>query len=214
MILSYDSKTRMKIICIAKNYKAHASEMNDPIPSEPIFFLKPDSALLQKNQPFYYPDFSNNVHYELELVVKINRLGKNISERFAKNYYNEIALGIDFTARDLQQNARTSGNPWALSKGFDGSAALSPFIDIATLDKSVDNLDFYLLKNGLKVQQANTNEMLFGVDTLIAYISQYMTLKIGDFIYTGTPSGVGAVQIGDKLEGFLDNKSLLFCEIK
>ena len=188
--------------------------MNDPIPSEPIFFLKPDSALLQKNQPFYYPDFSNNVHYELELVVKINRLGKNISERFAKNYYNEIALGIDFTARDLQQNARTSGNPWALSKGFDGSAALSPFIDIATLDKSVDNLDFYLLKNGLKVQQANTNEMLFGVDTLIAYISQYMTLKIGDFIYTGTPSGVGAVQIGDKLEGFLDNKSLLFCEIK
>lgn len=204
----------MKIICIAKNYKAHASEMNDPVPLEPIFFLKPDSALLQKNQPFYYPDFSNNIHYELELVVKINRLGKNIQERFAKNYYNEIALGIDFTARDIQQQARTTGNPWTLSKGFDGSAVLSSFVNISSLDKSIDNLDFYLLKNGEKVQQTNTKEMLFSIDKLIAHISQYMTLKIGDYIYTGTPSGVGPVQIGDKLEGFLENKSLLSCEIK
>lgn len=188
--------------------------MNDPVPAEPIFFLKPDSALLQKNQPFYYPDFSKNIHYELELVVKINRLGKNIQERFAKNYYNEVALGIDFTARDIQQQARETGNPWALSKGFDNSAALSPFIEISSLEKPIDNLDFYLLKNGEKVQQTNTKEMLFSVDKLIAYISQFMTLKIGDYIYTGTPSGVGPVQIGDKLEGFLENKLLLSTEIK
>ena len=204
----------MKIICIAQNYEKHAAEMNAPAPSNPIFFLKPDSAILQKDQPFYYPDFSNEIHYELELVVKINRLGKNIGERFAKNYYNEVALGIDFTARDLQQQARAEGHPWTLCKGFDGSAVLSPFVKIDTLGKSVNNLNFHLLKNGVEVQKTNTSEMLFSVDKLISYLSQFMTLKIGDYIYTGTPHGIGAIHLDDTLEGFLEGQRMLLCEIK
>ncbi len=204
----------MKIICFGKNYTEHANELYEEVPEEPMFFLKPDSALLLKNNPFYYPDFSRNIHYELELVVKINRLGKNIQERFAYKYYNEVALGIDFTARDLQQKAKEKGLPWALSKGFDSSAALSPFVTLESLGKSIDDLDYYLLKNKEKVQKANSSQMIYGADKLIAYVSRFMTLKIGDLIYTGTPAGIGAVKIGDNLEAYLEDRLMLQCSIK
>ncbi len=204
----------MKIICIGRNYAEHASEMNEKVPEEPFFFLKPDSAILQKNTPFFYPDFSNNIQFETELVVKIDRLGKNIQQKFAHKYYSEVALGIDFTARDLQQKAKERSLPWTLSKGFDGSAVLSPFVPLEKLSNPIQNLHFHLLKNGEKVQQACTSEMLFKVDEFIAYVSQYMTLKIGDFIYTGTPSGVGSVAIGDRLEGFLENSKMFDFYIK
>ncbi len=204
----------MKIICIGRNYAAHAAELHAPIPEQPLFFLKPDSALLQKNQPFFYPDFSQEIQYELEVVIRINRLGKNIQTRFAKKYYHEIALGIDFTARDLQRRAIEKGEPWVLSKGFDDSAALSDFIPLESLEKPIQNLHFELMKNGESVQKGNTRDMLFSVDALIAYVSQFMTLKIGDVIYTGTPLGVGPVKIGDILEGFLEGKNLLKCKIK
>lgn len=204
----------MKIICVAKNYVEHAAEFDAVVPEEPIFFLKPDSALLLRNQPFFYPDFSNNIHYELELVVRITRLGKNIQTRFAHKYYDQVALGIDFTARDLQMNAKKSGNPWALAKGFDNSAALSEMVDLSSFGKPVNNLNFKLLKNGECVQQANSSQMLFSIDELISYVSRFMTLKIGDYVYTGTPAGVGPVQIGDRLEGFLEDRPLIKCNIR
>ena len=204
----------MKIICVAKNYAEHAAEFDAVVPKEPIFFLKPDSALLLRNQPFFYPDFSSNIHYELELVVRITRLGKNIQTKFAHKYYDQVALGIDFTARDLQMEAKKNGNPWALAKGFDSSAALSEMVDLSSLEKPINDLNFKLLKNGECVQSANTSQMLFSVDELIAYVSQYMTLKIGDYLYTGTPAGVGPVQIGDCLEGFLEGKPLIKCNIR
>jgi len=223
----------MKILCIAKNYPDHAVEMakasdarvdseaaaqvaapqtqNRP---EPVFFLKPDSALLQKNMPFFYPDFSQDVNYELEVVVRIDKVGKSIEERFAHKYYSEVALGIDFTARDIQKKAKEAGRPWALSKGFDGSAVLSDFVSLADLGKTIDNLDFHLLHNGEKVQVGNTSQMIHSVNRQIAYVSQFMTLKTGDLIYTGTPSGVGPVKIGDTLEGVLEGRKLLECRIK
>lgn len=204
----------MKIICVGRNYLAHIKELNHPIPEEPLFFLKPDSALLQKNSPFYYPDFSTNVHYECELVVKINRLGKSIPERYAKNYYSEIALGLDMTCRDIQEKEILNSSPWSISKVFDYSAPMSKFIELETLGKDIQNLDFKLLKNGEIVQQTNTSDMIFTVDKIIAYLSQYMTLKIGDMIFTGTPCGVGEVKIGDHLEGFLEGNSVLRCDIK
>lgn len=204
----------MKIICVAKNYAEHAAEFDAVVPKEPIFFLKPDSSLLLRNQPFFYPDFSNNIHYELELVVRITRLGKNIQTRFAHKYYDHVALGIDFTARDLQMEAKKNGNPWALAKGFDCSAALSEMVSLSDLGKPASNLDFKLLKNGECVQSANSSQMLFSIDELISYVSQFMTLKIGDYIYTGTPAGVGPVQIGDRLEGFLEGKPLIKCNIR
>ncbi|MBR4199014.1 MAG: fumarylacetoacetate hydrolase family protein [Bacteroidales bacterium] len=204
----------MKIICLAKNYADHAAEFDAVVPEEPIFFLKPDSALLIRNRPFYYPDFSKNVHYELELVVRIDRLGKGIQERFAHKYYSEVALGIDFTARDLQAEAKRSGNPWTLAKGFDYSAAVSEFVPLQKLGKPIDQLHFHLLKNGEQVQTGDTSQMLFGVDRIIASLSQYMTLRTGDYIFTGTPAGVGPVQIGDVLEGFLEDIPLLKCRVK
>lgn len=204
----------MKIICLAKNYADHAAEFDAVVPKEPIFFLKPDSALLIRNRPFYYPDFSKNVHYELELVVRIDRLGKGIQERFAHKYYSEVALGIDFTARDLQAEAKRSGNPWTLAKGFDYSAAVSDFVPLEKLGKPVNQLHFRLLKNGEQVQTGDTSQMLFGVDRIISYLSQYMTLRTGDYIFTGTPAGVGPVQIGDVLEGFLEDMPLLKCRVK
>lgn len=204
----------MKIICVAKNYAAHAAEFDAVVPEKPVYFLKPDSALLIRNQPFFYPDFSNNVHYELELVVRISRLGKNIQPRFACKYYSQVALGIDFTARDLQAQAKKNGNPWAVSKGFDNSAVVSDFVELEQIGKPVNDLKFKLLKNGEQVQAGDTSQMLFGVDELICDISQYMTLKTGDYLFTGTPAGVGAVQIGDVLEGFLEDMPLLKCRVK
>lgn len=201
----------MKIICIGRNYTAHAKEMNNPVPEEPVFFLKPESALLKRNRPFFYPEFSREIHYELELVIRINKVGKYIATKFAHNYYDEVALGIDFTARDLQRKCKEKGLPWEMAKAFDWSAALSKFIKIEDPKQS---LDFYLTKNGETVQQATKNDMIFSFEEIISYVSQFMTLKTGDLIYTGTPAGVGPVQIGDYLEGYLNQKRMLWCNIR
>lgn len=203
----------MKIFCIGWNYAQHNAEMARQTPQVPIIFMKPDTALLRENRPFYIPHFSNNIQYEAELVVRINRLGKNIDEHFAARYYNEVAFGIDFTARDLQQQLRANGEPWEIAKAFDNSAAISPFVPITEL-QNADNIRFSLKKNNEIVQQASTHDMLFGIDKLIAYISRFFFLKMGDLIYTGTPSGVGSVAIGDHLEGFIEDKKLLDCTIK
>lgn len=201
----------MKIICIGRNYPAHAKEMNNPVPEEPVFFLKPESALLKRNRPFFYPEFSSEIHYELELVIRINKVGKYIATKFAHNYYDEVALGIDFTARDLQRQCKEKGLPWEIAKAFDWSAALSKFNKIENPQHA---LDFYLTKNGETVQQATKNDMIFSFEELISYVSQFMTLKTGDLIYTGTPAGVGPVQIGDYLEGYLNQKRMLWCNIR
>ena len=203
----------MKIICIGRNYADHAKEMNSPVPTEPIFFLKPDTSIIRDNQPFYYPDFSKEIHYEVELVIKINKVGKNIDAQFAHKYYDEIGIGIDFTARDIQANCKEKGLPWEKAKAFDGSAPIGKFID---KKKIVDqnNIHFKLLLNGNSVQEGNTKDLLFTFDTLIAYVSRFFTLKTGDLIYTGTPEGVGPVAIGDKLEASIENETLLSFEIK
>ena len=200
----------MKIICVGWNYPDHNTEMKHESVGEPLIFMKPDSALLRENKPFFIPDFSKQVEYEVELVVRINRLGKNISEKFASRYYEEVALGVDFTARDLQQRQRALGAPWEIAKAFDNSAVISDFIPLSTL-ANAEGISFSLSKNGVEVQRGNTRDMLFSVNQIIAYVSQFFTLKIGDLIYTGTPAGVGPVVIGDYLEGFIeDNKMLNF----
>lgn len=200
----------MKIICVGWNYPDHNTEMKHESVGEPLIFMKPDSALLRENKPFFIPDFSKQVEYEVELVVCINRLGKNISEKFASRYYEEVALGIDFTARDLQQRQRALGAPWEIAKAFDNSAVISDFIPLSTL-ANAEGISFSLSKNGVEVQRGNTRDMLFSVNQIIAYVSQFFTLKIGDLIYTGTPAGVGPVVMGDYLEGFIeDNKMLNF----
>ena len=211
----------MKIICIARNYSQHAAEMGAPQYEHgsqqvlsPAFFLKPDSALLLRNQPFFYPDFSQRVEYEAEVVVRIDKVGKSIDERFAHRYYSSVALGIDFTARDLQAEAKAKGLPWTLSKGFDGSAALSDFVPLADLGGDIQNLDFTLSRGGQLLQRGNTRDMLCPVDRMISYISDFMLLRTGDLIYTGTPAGVGPVAIGDTLEGTLQGRPLLTCRIK
>lgn len=204
----------MKILAIGRNYVDHAKELNNPVPTEPVVFLMPDTALLRNNDPFFIPDFTNEVHYEVELVVKINRLGKNISEKFAHRYYDEIGIGIDFTARDLQSKLKKAGLPWANAKAFDHAAPLgNMFINKADLP-TVDNIDFSLTKNGEIVQQGNSKDMIFSIDKLIAELSKIYTLKIGDLIYTGTPPGVGKIEIGDKLEAKIGDQTLLKCEIK
>ena len=200
----------MKIICVGWNYPDHNAEMKHETVSEPVIFMKPDSALLRENKPFFIPDFSKQVEYEVELVVRINRLGKNISEKFASRYYEEVALGVDFTARDLQQRQRALGEPWEIAKAFDNSAVISDFIPLSTL-ANAEGISFSLSKNGVEVQRGNTQDMLFSVNQIIAYVSRFFTLKIGDLIYTGTPAGVGPVVMGDYLEGFIeDNKMLNF----
>ena len=202
----------MKIICIGRNYADHAKELNDgaEIPKEPLFFLKPDTALLRNNDPFYIPSFSNEVHYECELVVKITRLAKCIDERFASRCYEEVGLGIDFTARDLQREAIAKGLPWELCKGFDHSAALSnQFVPLAELGGDVQNLEFEMLLNDEVRQHGFTRDMLFTVDQIIAHVSKYMTLRIGDLIYTGTPVGVGKVQVGDNIKARIGGHTLL-----
>lgn len=204
----------MKIICIGRNYKDHAKELNNEVPSAPVFFLKPDTALLQKSAPFFIPDFSTEIHYEVEVVIKINRLGKNIDKKFAHKYYDEIGLGIDFTARDLQNELKAKGLPWEKSKAFDGSAVLSKkFLPLSKVN-NLKNLNFSLVQNGKQVQIGNTADMIFDVDEIIAYVSQFFTLKIGDLIYTGTPSGVGAVQINDELQGFIEGQEMFKCRVK
>lgn len=198
----------MKIICVGWNYPDHNTEMKHESVGEPLIFMKPDSALLRENKPFFIPDFSKQVEYEVELVVRINRLGKNISEKFASRYYEEVALGIDFTARDLQQRQRALGAPWEIAKAFDNSAVISDFIPLSTL-ANAEGISFSLSKNGVEVQRGNTRDMLFSVNQIIAYVSQFFTLKIGDLIYTGTPAGVGPVVIGDHLEGFIEGNKML-----
>jgi 2-keto-4-pentenoate hydratase/2-oxohepta-3-ene-1,7-dioic acid hydratase in catechol pathway len=204
----------MKIICIGRNYVEHAKELGNDVPEEPIFFMKPDSSLLRNNDPFYIPDWTNEVHHEIELVIKINRIGKNIEKRFAHRYYDEIGLGVDFTARDVQAQLKAKGLPWEKAKAFDRAAVISnTFID-KKLFPDDESIFFKLDINGKTVQEGDSGLMIFGFDELIAHVSKYVTLKIGDLIYTGTPSGVGRVEIGDHLEGYLENKKLLDFEIK
>jgi acylpyruvate hydrolase len=203
----------MKIICIGRNYAEHAKEMNAALPTEPVFFLKPDTALVKDNQPFYYPDFSKEIHHEIELVLKITKNGKNIDEAFAHKYYDEIGIGIDFTARDIQAACKEKGLPWEKAKAFDNAAPLGKFIDKEKI-KDLRNINFQLLINGKTVQKGNTKDLLFSFDTIIASVSKFITLKTGDLIYTGTPEGVGPVKIGDRLEGYIEKEKLLDFEIK
>ena len=203
----------MKIICIGRNYSEHAKELGNETPKEPVFFLKPDTAISPKGHPFFIPDFSNNVQYEVELVIRINRLGKHIEENFAHKYYEQIGLGIDFTARDIQQEVKEKGLPWEKAKGFDGSAVISrKYLDKKELELA--DLNFSLKKNGEIVQSGNTQQMLFKIDQIIAYISQFYTLKIGDLIYTGTPAGVGQVKPGDVLEGFIEEQKMFKVNVR
>lgn len=204
----------MKIIAVGMNYASHNKEMHHSLElAEPTIFMKSDSSLLKDGKPFFIPDFSEQIEYETELVIKINRLGKNIAERFAYRYYDEVTVGIDFTARDLQHNLRAKGLPWELSKAFDHSAVIGSFVPLSEVG-DINNLSFHLEINGQTVQQGNTSDMLFGVDKLIAYVSRFFTLKIGDLIYTGTPAGVGPVRINDQLTGFLGERKLLDFQIK
>lgn len=201
----------MKIICIGKNYINHAKEMGSDVPKKPLFFLKPDSSILPKKHPFFYPDFSQNIHYELELVIRINKLGKHIEKKFAPSYYSEVGLGIDFTARDLQETCKKNGHPWEIAKAFDHSAVVSQqFFSI----KELGELSFELKKNGESVQKGFAKDMVFDFDEIINHVSKYMTLKIGDLIFTGTPEGVGPIKIGDHLEGFLNDKKIINLNIK
>ena len=203
----------MKIICVGRNYSEHATELNNPVPTSPVIFMKPDTALLKDNKPFYLPSFSQNLQYELELVLKIGKEGKKIAEKFAAAYISEIGIGIDFTARDLQNELKEKGLPWELAKGFDNSAPISNFFPVSEFE-NLSNISFSLQKNGNKVQIGNTSNCIFSFDYLISYISGFITLKKGDLIFTGTPAGVGKVEIGDKLEGYLENKLQLSVEVK
>jgi 2-keto-4-pentenoate hydratase/2-oxohepta-3-ene-1,7-dioic acid hydratase in catechol pathway len=203
----------MKIFCIGQNYREHNRELNSPNPEEPVIFMKPDTALLRDNKPFYIPAFTQNLHYETEVVIKICRLGKNIAPRYAYRYYNELALGLDFTARDLQNRLRAEGKPWEISKAFDNSAAIGNFRSKEQLP-DIQNIDFYLDINGKTVQRGNTADMIFPVSEIISYISRFFTLKMGDLIYTGTPAGVGQVSTDDRLEGFLNGEKMFDFRIK
>ena len=202
----------MKIICIGRNYTKHIEELDNEKPKEPVIFMKPDSAVLLKNNPFIIPPFSQDIHYEVELLVKINRIGKFIDQKFAHKYYDEIGLGIDFTARDLQSRLKEKGLPWEKSKAFDGSAVIGKFYNKSALD--LENIKFQLLKNGQVVQDGESSHMLWKIDELIAYVSQYFTLKIGDVIFTGTPAGVGPVEPNDQLKGMLEGKEMFQIKIK
>lgn len=202
----------MKIFCVGRNYSEHAKELGNAVPENPVIFSKPDTALLKNGEPFYLPDFTNDVHHEIELVIRISKMGKKIQEKFAGNYFNEIGIGIDFTARDVQTRLKEKGLPWELAKGFDGSAPLGEFISTEGVDTG--NISFSLHKNGEQVQQGNTAQMIFSFNEIVSFVSQYFTLKVGDLIYTGTPAGVGKVNIGDTLEGFIEDKKMLACEVK
>ena len=203
----------MKLICIGRNYAQHISELKNEKPKEPVIFLKPDTAILLKKQPFFIPDFSDEVHHEVEVLVKINRVGKYIDSKFAHKYYDQIGLGIDFTARDLQQKLKEKGLPWEKSKAFDGSAVVGKWTSKSNFE-SLNNLQFSLHKNDEVVQSASTNEMLWNIDDIIAYVSQFFTLKIGDIIFTGTPSGVSRVQPNDSLKGYIGEEEFFSIKVK
>jgi acylpyruvate hydrolase len=203
----------MKIICVGRNYAAHAKELNNAVEEEPVIFLKPDTALLSNNQDFYLPDFSNDIHYEAEVVVKINKAGKHIDEKFAHRYYDSVSVGVDFTARDLQSMLKAKGLPWERAKAFDGSAVIGSFLPLADVGNIAD-LNFSMDLNGHKVQSANTSEMVFSVDKVIAFVSRFITLKTGDLIYTGTPQGVGKVNTSDHLIGYIGHKELFNFKVK
>jgi 2-keto-4-pentenoate hydratase/2-oxohepta-3-ene-1,7-dioic acid hydratase in catechol pathway len=203
----------MKIICIGRNYTKHIEELQNERPTEPVIFMKPDSAILLKQHPFVIPEFSNDIHHEIEIIVKISKVGKYIDAKFAHKYYDEIGVGIDFTARDLQQKLKDKGLPWEKAKAFDGSAVIGDFIP-KTNYNSLENLTFELTRNGKTVQMGNTSLMLWKIDELISYVSQYFTLKIGDIIFTGTPEGVGLVEPEDVLEGFLEGTKLFRIQVK
>ena len=203
----------MKIFAVGRNYAEHIAELNNERPDQPVIFTKPETAVIKNGNPFYYPSFSQDIHFEVEIVLKISKNGKNIDKRFASKYYDQIALGIDFTARDVQSKLKEKGLPWDLAKGFDGSAPISKFFDKDHFGE-LNNLEFSLKQNNDIKQEGNTKLMLFDFDTIISFVSKYFTLKKGDFIFTGTPKGVGPVAIGDHLEGFIQDKKLLDVEIK
>ena len=203
----------MKIICIGRNYTNHIEELQNERPTEPVVFMKPDSAVLLKQHPFVIPEFSEDIHHEIEIIVKINKVGKYIEPKFAHKYYDEISVGIDFTARDLQAKLKEKGLPWEKAKAFDGSAVLGEFLP-KTQFSSLENITFELTNNSKSVQKGNSNMMLWKIDELISYVSQYFTLKIGDIIFTGTPEGVAAVKPDDVLEGFLEGKRLFRIQVK
>ncbi len=203
----------MKIFCIGRNYINHAQELNNPIPENPLIFMKPPTAMLRKGKPFYIPDFSNEIHYEGELVVKIAKNGKNIAPEFVSSYYKELTIGIDFTARDIQKKLKEKGHPWEIAKGFDFSAVVGNWIYFTDEMKS-GNINFTLNKNGETVQRGKSEEMIFSINDIIVYLSKYFKLQIGDLIYTGTPGGVGKVKSGDILEGYIEKENLLYCEIR
>ena len=203
----------MKIICIGRNYAQHAKELKNEVPKEPVIFCKPDSALLNHKKPFFLPDFSNDIHYEAELVIRINRIGKHIQSKFAHKYYNEIGLGIDFTARDIQSELKAKGLPWEKAKGFDGSAVIGDFLSLNDL-MDPSNISFALEKNGETVQVGKSSEMLFGIAEIIEHISQFFTLKIGDLIFTGTPAGVGPTNINDVFKGTIEGTEVLSIRVK
>lgn len=203
----------MKVLAVGRNYAAHIEELNNERHNEPVVFTKPDTALLRNNDPFYYPEFSKNIHFEVELVIKIAKEGKHIAEKFASKYYEEIGIGIDFTARDLQSAAKEKRLPWALAKGFDGSAPISEFVSIDQFS-NLQDINFSLKVNEELKQEGNTQMMLFSFDYIVSYISQFITLKKGDLIFTGTPAGVGAIQMGDMLVAYIEDKEMLRCEVK
>ncbi|MFI1772256.1 fumarylacetoacetate hydrolase family protein [Thalassobellus citreus] len=203
----------MKLICIGRNYTEHIKELENEKPNDPVVFLKPDTAILLKKQPFFIPDFSDDVHYEVEVLVKINRVGKHIDRKFAHKYYNEIGLGIDFTARDLQGELKAKGLPWEKAKSFDGAAVIGNWLPVSQIE-SIDAVEFSLKKNDNIVQKGNTSHMLWKIDELIEYVSKYFTLKIGDIIFTGTPAGVGRVIANDKLKGFIEDKEMFSITVK
>jgi acylpyruvate hydrolase len=203
----------MKIICVGRNYADHAKELHNDVPKEPVIFMKPKNALLLPDKPLYYPEFTDDLQYECEVVVKINKNGKYIQDKFAHKYYGEVTLGIDFTARDIQREQQKKGLPWEIAKGFDGSAAVGAFMPIDE-SRNVDSLEFHLDLNGNTVQRGNTKDMLFSVDKIIAYVSRYFTINIGDLIYTGTPAGVGSLSTQDKLEAYLQGTKVLDVNIR
>jgi len=203
----------MKIFAIGQNYVEHNKELNSKNPTEPVVFMKPDTALLKNNKPFFIPDFTEELHYETELIVKFNRLGKNIDDVFSPRYYAEIGLGVDFTARDLQRKLKADGKPWEISKAFDNSAVIGNFLPVTEFD-DIQNVRFRLDINGKTVQDGNSSEMIFPINELVAYVSRFFTIKIGDILFTGTPAGVGKVAIGDRLEGYIFDKKMFDFYIK
>lgn len=204
---------KMKLICIGRNYTAHIEELENERPKDPIIFLKPDTSILLKKQPFFIPDFSDDIHHEVELLIKINKVGKHIDRKFAHKYYDEVGLGIDFTARDLQSQLKAKGHPWEKAKAFDGAAVVSEWLPKSQFP-DINNVNFRLERNGAIVQDGNTKLMLWKVDELIEYVSKYFTLKIGDIIFTGTPAGVGKVFAEDQLKGFIENEELFSIKVK